>query len=77
MRQFILQDTLAFAEAANANEVLAEFSYQYALNRTWGKALHALRRCDDSNKVLALAKILTLWSEQRAVSRTPRAVASQ
>ncbi len=68
MRHVILQDTLAVAEAMNANEALAEISYQYAQNRAWGKALHALRHCDDSNKVPALTKILTEWSKQSAVS---------
>ncbi len=64
MRQSILEDTLAVAEADHAGEALAEISYQYALHDAWGKALHALRRCLDAEKVPALAKILTLWAKK-------------
>lgn len=65
MRQSILEDTLTVAEAANAGGALAEISYQYAQDGAWGKALHALRRCPDAEKVPALAKILTLWVEKQ------------
>ncbi len=65
MRQAILQDTLAVAEKANREEVLAEISHQYAQYGSWRKALHALRRCPESQKVTALAGILTLWAEKQ------------
>ena len=64
LKQSILQATLEAAEAANADEALGEISSQYARDNAWGKALNALKRCPDSEKVLALANILTLWAEK-------------
>ena len=65
IRQSILQDTLPIAEANNASSALAEISYQYALDGFWGKALNALKRCRESEKVAALANILSLYAEQQ------------
>ena len=65
IRQSLLQDILPVAEVANANEALAEISYQYALDGLWGKALNALKRCPESEKVPALTNILTLYAEKQ------------
>ncbi|MGB7443219.1 MAG: hypothetical protein WA919_19300 [Coleofasciculaceae cyanobacterium] len=64
-RQAIWRDTLEAAEAANAEEALVEIATQYAQEYDWGKALQALRHCPESQKVAAMAKILTLWAEKK------------
>ena len=63
--QEILRDTLSVAEAANASSALKEISSQYAWHDNWGKALRALRNCPESEKIEALAQILTLWAEKK------------
>ncbi|NEP02071.1 MAG: hypothetical protein F6K58_26130 [Symploca sp. SIO2E9] len=61
----LLQESLQAAEAANASSVLAEIAIQYAQQYNWGKALRALRNCPESERVSAMAKILTLWAEKK------------
>ncbi len=65
LKQSILQATLEAAEAANADEALGEISSQYARDNAWGKALNALKRCAESEKIAALTNILTLWAEKQ------------
>ena len=63
--QAILHDTLSAAKTANASPALEAISIQYARHYAWGKALQALRNCRDSEKVTALAQVLTLWAEKK------------
>ena len=64
IRQSILQQILSLTKKIdNPGKILAEISFQYALDSAWGKALHVLKTCPESEKVPALAKILTLWAE--------------
>ncbi|MGR3274057.1 nSTAND1 domain-containing NTPase [Acaryochloris marina NIES-2412] len=59
-----LRNTLIAAEEANAESVLEEISVKYASLNDWGQSLKALKYCTESQKVKALATILTLWAER-------------
>ena len=63
--QAILANTLSAAENANASTALGQIARHYARHYAWGKALRALKNCQDIDKVSALTQMLMLWAEKR------------
>ena len=61
----VLEGVLTEAESANDSMTLRMIGIQYAKLEAWGKALRALKNCNDQEKVVALMQILTLWAEKR------------
>ncbi|MEO0532678.1 MAG: hypothetical protein AAF215_02280, partial [Cyanobacteria bacterium P01_A01_bin.123] len=64
-RQALLEAALQSANGENASVPMVKISALYAKQHRWGKALAALRQCQESKKIVGLTQIFTAQAEGR------------